>query len=105
MTPTTPSQASQGLKDLIERAEQDLASRLSIDATEISVVEAREVVWSNSSLGCPQPGMAYADVLTPGYLIVLQAKNFNFEYHASTGTELIFCQNPEPPASGTPIDL
>jgi len=97
--PSTPA-----IKDLVEKAIQDLSDRLTIEPDEIIVVEAREVVWSNSSLGCPRPGMMYADVLTPGYLVILNAKNFNFEYHAGEDSEVFYCQNPEPPASGAPSD-
>ena len=104
MTPQIDPPTNPRIDDLVEKAIQDLSDRLNLDRDEIAVVEAREVVWSNSSLGCPKPGMMYADVLTPGYLIILNANNFNFEYHAGQETEVIFCQNPEPPAAGAPSD-
>lgn len=96
---------SSGLENLIEKAREDLAQRLSIATKEISLVESREVVWPDASLGCPQPGMAYAEVLTPGYLILLEANNKEYEYHASRGTEIVYCENPNPPVPGTPDDI
>jgi len=96
--------SSSNLENLIEKAKEDLARRLSISAKQIDLVEANEVVWPNASLGCPQPGMVYADVLTPGYLVLLEANGKEYEYHASRGTEVFYCENPIPPASGTPID-
>jgi hypothetical protein len=104
-TPMPPSQstpAASNLQNLIDKATQDLAQRLSISATQINIVNATEVVWPDGSLGCPQKGMAYIQVLTPGYLIVLEVDNNNYEYHANKGTFVIYCRNPAPPILGTP---
>ena len=100
MTPT-----GTGLQNLIDKAIADLAQRSNIPANEITLLEATAVTWSDSSLGCPQEGMVYAQVLTPGYLIRLQAGDQEFEYHASRGTEVIYCENPRPPVEGTPGDV
>ena len=56
------------------------------------------VEWSDTSLGCPEPGMAYAEVITPGYLIRLAAGDQLFEYHADRQGNVITCPNPQPPA-------
>ncbi|MCB2179603.1 hypothetical protein KQH54_00615 [bacterium] len=104
--PLLPSESpSSNLNTLIENAIQDLAQRLSIETSQITVLEAQEVVWPNSSLGCPLPGMFYTDVLTPGYLIRLGANNTEFEYHASMTSEIMFCKNPQPPVPGMPDDI
>jgi hypothetical protein len=95
MTPIAP-----GLEGLIEKTKEDLAKRLSITVSEISVAEAAEVVWPDSSLGCPQKGMFYTEVLTPGYLILLEHANKKYEYHAGKGPEVIYCTNPIPPHLG-----
>jgi hypothetical protein len=83
--------APPGLQSLIEKAKEDLAQRLPIATTEISLAKAEEVVWSNGSLGCPQPGMVYAEVLTPGYLILLKASKNDFEYHTDLQDAITFC--------------
>lgn len=105
MTPSLTIPADAGLQNLIDKAVADLAQRLSIPAAQIKLVEAAPVVWPDSSLGCPQKGMVYAQVLTPGYLIRLKASNQEFEYHASKGTYVIYCENPNPPVPGTPADI
>jgi hypothetical protein len=105
MTPSLQTPADAGLQGLIDKATADLAQRLSVSATEIILIEATSVVWPDASLGCPQEGMAYAQVLTPGYLIRLEFGNQEFEYHASRGTEVIYCENPTPPVPGTPPDI
>jgi hypothetical protein len=32
--------------------------------------------WPDSSIGCPQPGMAYAQIITPGYILTLDTDDF-----------------------------
>jgi hypothetical protein len=104
MTPSLPTPADIGLQNLIDKAITDLAQRLTISANEIILLEATSVVWPDSSLGCPQEGMAYAQVLTPGYLIRLESGNHEFEYHASKGTHIFYCENPSSPILGTPAN-
>jgi len=82
MNPVPSTPVPQGLQSLIDKAKEYLSIRLSIPISQIQLADARDVVWSNSSLGCPQPGMAYAEVLTPGYLIFLNVNNKDYEYHA-----------------------
>ena len=94
-----------GLEKLIETAKNDLAGRLSLPAAQIILIDARSVVWPNSSVGCPQPGMLYADVLTAGYLILLNANGRDYEYHAGKGPQVIYCENPTPPVPGAPDDV
>jgi hypothetical protein len=98
--PTTP--AVHNLQNLIDKAKEDLSQRLSISTARINIIEAKEVTWSNSSLGCPQPGMLYAEVLTPGYLIRLNANGQDYEYHAGKGSAIFYCENPLPPVEGMP---
>jgi hypothetical protein len=105
MTPAQPIPAEPGLQNLIETAKADLAQRLAVSPSEILLLEAVSVTWPDASLGCPREGMVYAQVLTPGYLIRLQTGERMFEYHASSGTEVIYCANPTPPIPGTPADI
>lgn len=103
MTPN-PFTPFPSIQILIEKATKDLAQRLSIPVAQIHLVETRDVVWPDTSLGCPQKGMVYADVLTQGFLIILAANNKEYEYHSSKGTELVYCENPNPPIQSMPGD-
>jgi hypothetical protein len=105
MNPLLPTPSALGLEGLIETAKQDLAQRLSISTSDIVLVDAKEVVWSDGSLGCPQPGMMYAQVLTPGYLIKLKYDIRDFEYHAGKERSLTYCKNPLPPVDGAPSNI
>ncbi len=101
MYPTPP--VLPGLQPLIDQARKDLARRLSISDAGISLLRAEVVNWSDSSLGCPQPDMAYAQVITPGYLVVLQAGGKQYEYHAGRSGPAVYCPNPMPPSpAGSP---
>ena len=102
MPPSLPTPADTGIQNLIEKAKEDLAQRLTISANEINVVEATSVTWPDSSLGCPQEGMVYTQVLTPGYLILLEHGGNTFEYHASNRDSITTCENPSPPVPGGP---
>jgi hypothetical protein len=88
---------SPGPQVLIERVKVDLAQRLSIPASQIKTMEAKEVSWPDASLGCPQPDITYAQIPTPGYLVVLEYAGNNYEYHASIRGAILYCENPTPP--------
>lgn len=100
LIPTNP-----GLPALIERARANLAQRLSIPASQIKVMETKEVFWPDNSLGCPQPGIAYAQIPVPGYVILLMHAGSAFEYHASIHADIVYCEHPAPPVSGSPTSL
>jgi hypothetical protein len=69
------------IDDAVERAKSDLAASLGIEADEILIIEKEEAMWPDTSLGMPEPGMAYAQMLTCGFRVVLEAKGKRYEYH------------------------
>lgn len=91
LTPSMATPPAAGLQNLIERIKEDLAGRLALSETAIEVAEVMEVEWSDSSLDCPQPGMDYLQVITPGYRIVLQANNQSYEYHTNRDAYFVYC--------------
>lgn len=92
-----PTPADAGLQELIEKAKTDLAQRLTISVDEIILMEATAAEWSDSSLDCPQPGMEYLQVITPGYRILLEANSQAYEYHSNRDAYVIYCENSTPP--------
>ena len=76
----------------VDAAVGDSALRLGLPATQLSVerIEARE--WPNSGLGCPQPGMMYAQGITPGYLIVVAGGGKRLEYHTDIRGRAVMCR-------------
>jgi hypothetical protein len=92
-----PTPLPNNVQILLDTAKADLAQQLSISPSEINLVTALEVTWPDSSLGCPQPGTAYAQVLTDGFLIRLEANGNIHEYHGDTNGQVVSCENPEFP--------
>ncbi|WP_051063205.1 hypothetical protein [Ilumatobacter nonamiensis] len=88
------SPTQQALADV---AVADLVERRAVDASAISVVEVEEVTWSDSSLGCPQKGMQYLQVITPGVRVVLEADGAPAFYHGTSAADLTYCAAPQPP--------
>jgi hypothetical protein len=84
----------------VDAARTDLASQLGIEQSTITLISSDSVVWSDGSLGCPEPGRAYQQVVTPGYRIVLSANGGSYEYHSGRSGEPIFCNDPRPPLEG-----
>jgi hypothetical protein len=83
------------LESQIAAARADLGERLGVPGDELELLEARHVTWADSSLGCPQPGMAYMQVLTPGVLIRLGIEGREYRYHGGNRRTPSLCLNPE----------
>ena len=90
--PQTSAIAEPVPHELVEKARLDLAKRCAIPPDLIGVAEAHVVEWPDASLGCPQPGMAYAAVITPGYWILLEAQGTQYPYHTDQGEQVVLCE-------------
>ena len=77
---------------VVQIAKEDLARRLNLSVLEISVISVEAVDWPDTSLGCPQPGMMYAQVITPGFRVVLEATGQSYEYHTDEDSSVVLCQ-------------
>ncbi len=80
-----------------QAAVTDLAARLGVDESTITVVSVDEVTWSDGSLGCPELGMMYTQALENGSLIVLGADGVEYEYHSGAGRDPFYCVTPTDP--------
>ena len=73
---------------LVDRAVAELSALLSVDPAQITVQKVEAVDFSDSSLGLPKEGESYLTVITPGYIIVLEAGGQTYEFHGSGETLL-----------------
>ncbi len=89
--PTSEPAYAPVLQSVLDLALADLGAQLGQTARTIRVLSIEETTWTDSSLGCPQPGMAYLTVLTPGYRIVLDADGTQYPYHTSY-SRVVLCQ-------------
>ena len=86
----TPVAHSPEAQAAIDAALRDATTRLGGVAASVERAEQRE--WGDSSLGCPQPGSFYAQVITPGYLIVVAGGAKRLEYHTDTRGRAVMCR-------------
>jgi len=73
--------------------QDDLARRAQVKHDAITVVSATEQQWSDSAMGCPQPGQMYAQMIVPGYRVVLQANGERYAYHSDRSGTFVVCSN------------
>ena len=69
--------------DLYFLAREDLAERFDLNHLTIKISAIEKVEWSDSSLGNPEPGMFYTQVITPGSRLVLESNGATYTYHTS----------------------
>jgi len=89
-----------GLQPYIDIAVADLTERLGVGVDRIEVSSATLEQWPDSSLGCPQKGMQYAQVLTDGALIVLTSDGKTYKYHAGGSRPPFYCADSKATPSG-----
>lgn len=96
MTPSTAEQREQ-----VRLATEDLMQRLAVQAEEITLVDITGVVWTDGSLGCPQPGMFYTQALVEGTRIRLRVGDVIYHYHSGRNQAPFYCENPSGETSAT----
>jgi hypothetical protein len=86
-----PAPTPPGAVALVQQAIADAAKRTGVDPSAIQVVSVEARDWPDSSLGCPKPGFAYSQIVTPGFRIVLNAAGKQLEYHTDRGQQVVLC--------------
>jgi hypothetical protein len=101
-TPTPVEGEGATMDPVATRALQHLSAETGIQQDAMTIVSREEREWPSSALGCPQPGMMYLDVITPGFLLVVEAEGEQYNLHSDVeGNNIIICDNPQ---SGRSID-
>lgn len=96
--PDTPA-ISQGL--LLEAVTMSLSEQFGVPAESVTVVSVEPVTWPDAGLGCPQEGLAYAQVMVEGSRITLEAGGETYTYHTAGTSEFVLCIDGAPAAVGT----
>jgi hypothetical protein len=98
MTPSTSGSSGPATPGggLVEQAKADLVKRLGVDAAEVKVVSSVEVTWPDGSLGCPEPGMYYTQMVVNGNRTVLEVAGKQYAYHSSVHRAPFLCEHPAP---------
>lgn len=82
----TQEEAIELAKEAVEREEE-------VTPETIRVRRAVSVTWPDASLGCPEEGQMYAQVVTKGYQVQLQAGTRLYRVHVSGGRAVV-CGKP-----------
>ena len=72
-------------------AANELSRQVNAPVDSIAGVSQDETTWNDSCLGCPQTGENCAQVLTPGYRVVLRVSDATYEYHTDLGGRAKLC--------------
>lgn len=70
----------------------DLAAQQGVDPEQVSLAEVEFVTWPDGSLGCPQEGMFYPQVLIDGFRVVLVADEVEYAYHGDLQGGFVYCE-------------
>jgi hypothetical protein len=89
-----PASLSSGEQAAVEAAKQALGAQAG-DYT-VQAVEPRQ--WPDSSLGCPRPGMMYLQVITDGYVVLLEGAGKLHEVHVASDVAVV-CPDRMPSAA------
>jgi hypothetical protein len=75
--------------EAVALARQALAEHVKSTPANVETVSAERVDWPNSALGCPEPGMMYAQMIVSGYRIVLRADGKDYPVHVGSGRAVV----------------
>jgi hypothetical protein len=90
----SPKDAAVGL------AKKTLAGKLGVAVEAVQLDKAEAVDWADASLGCPEPGMMYAQVITPGHKVSLKVDGKTHVVHVA-GTRAVMCGGRKPARTET----
>lgn len=102
-TPTVTATLIPGDELAVRATINHLASMLAIPAGEIQLVSQETATWADATLGCGPNDVFGAQVLVPGYRIILEARGRQYEYHTDLEGRVVWCQaTPTPTPTMTP---
>jgi len=78
-------------QDAMDLARTTLARALGCASDDVTVIEAEAVEWPDSALGCPQAGMMYMQMITPGYRVTLEHDGQRYQVHTDDGRRAVRC--------------
>jgi hypothetical protein len=89
---------------LVDLARVNLAQRLGVESEAVTVRSVEETAFADASLGVPEPDRHYAQVITPGYAIRLDADGPVYEYRASDERLMFMPQEGHAPQGSITIE-
>ncbi|MBI1294825.1 hypothetical protein GC175_07690 [bacterium] len=89
----TNVQVNDPLTTLMLAAQQVLAESEDTNAQDFVLSSFEQVEWGDASIGCPEPGNSYAQVVTPGYLFIFVMNDKEYSVHTTLNPEgpVVYC--------------
>src|SRR5215472_12384551 len=87
-TPRMSRVAPQVPEAILNSILKEAAKLANVPPQELVIVRAEAVVWSDGSLGCPEPGMEYTQALINGYWVVIKAAGQEYDFRVGGGGSL-----------------
>lgn len=69
----------------------DAARRFNVDASAVVLTRAEQVTWPDGSLGCPEPGQFYTQMLVTGYRLTAKTSAGELIYHTDSRGNVKSC--------------
>lgn len=83
-------------EDEIQIADMAIGKLLnSVDGITPPMIIVHDVIaqdFSDTSLGCPKPDQMYAQVITPGYQVILEVQGTQYDYRLTDQDNVILCE-------------
>lgn len=82
-TPVPGGQTAEGSVDMGQLVRQILVQQLQLSHDQIEIVSVEPVEWPDACLGISNPDVMCAQVITPGYRVILAVDGQQYEYHTN----------------------
>lgn len=89
--PDTDTPSENDSNELAVLAVETLSKHLSVEENALKILRVTAIDWPDSSLGCPQPGMNYMQVITPGHYAMLKHSDRIYRVHMA-GKRAFVCE-------------
>lgn len=101
----TPSSGAIEFPDVAHELRMKATAKMGISPDSLTVLSVEGVTWRDTSLGCPEPGQMYAQVLTDGWRAVYQnPEGDRIEVHATQDLDsFVICENPAEDPAARPV--
>ena len=94
-SPTSVPAAASLTTQATQTAQQIAADALGVAPDQVKVLAITPVDWPDASLGCPQPGMMYGQVVTPGYQAQVEVDGQVHDVHMDENGHGVVCTTPQ----------
>lgn len=99
-TTTAPPVTGEVPDEILTEILADAARRAGADLDHLEVMRSEFVEWPDGSLGCPEPGQVYVQVIVPGYWVEIDGPDGVLDYRVSDSGNFRLCET-ETPARGS----